>query len=101
MNPVAQALSERFNAQAAQELEASFQFCIQDQDDFYIQIEGADCQIHAGIQDLPSVTLKLNQATLEAIFQGELDGMKAFMTGQLGVEGDMMLATRLTQLFPA
>jgi putative sterol carrier protein len=31
---------------------------------------------------------------------GETDGMQAFMSGQLTVTGDLMLATRLPELFP-
>ena len=31
---------------------------------------------------------------------GEADGMQAFMMGQIKADGDIMLATRLTALFP-
>ncbi len=38
--------------------------------------------------------------TLAGIASGETDGMQAFMGGKLRAEGDMMLATRLGDLFP-
>jgi putative sterol carrier protein len=31
---------------------------------------------------------------------GELNGMQAFMSGQLKVSGDIMLAQRIPELFP-
>jgi putative sterol carrier protein len=37
--------------------------------------------------------------TLTEIVSGELDGMAAFMGGRLQAEGDVMLGTRLSQLF--
>ncbi len=39
--------------------------------------------------------------TLEGIVSGETDGMQAFMGGKLRAEGDMMLAMKLSELFPA
>jgi putative sterol carrier protein len=41
----------------------------------------------------------MNSETLEGIVSGETDGMQAFMAGQLRAEGDMMLATKLGELF--
>ena len=37
--------------------------------------------------------------TLGEIAEGELNGMQAFMAGRLRTEGDMMLATKLSDLF--
>ena len=34
------------------------------------------------------------------ILSGATDGMQAFMSGQLQATGDLMLATRLQELFP-
>jgi putative sterol carrier protein len=36
---------------------------------------------------------------LVALIKGELNGMTAFMTGKLQVDGDLMLAQRLPGLF--
>jgi len=38
--------------------------------------------------------------TLEEVMSGETDGMQAFMTGRIRADGDIMLATRLTSIFP-
>ena len=36
----------------------------------------------------------------QTIATGETDGMQAFMGGKLRTEGDMMLAMKLSELFP-
>jgi len=41
----------------------------------------------------------MDSETLAEIVSGELDGMAAFMGGRLQAEGDVMLGTRLSQLF--
>ncbi len=42
----------------------------------------------------------MDQATLAGIVSGETDGMQAFMSGKLRVEGNMMLSMKLGELFP-
>ena len=37
---------------------------------------------------------------MKGIVSGEIDGMQAFMGGKLRAEGDMMLAMKLSELFP-
>ena len=43
--------------------------------------------------------MSMDSETLTEIVSGELDGMAAFMGGRLQAEGDVMLGTRLSQLF--
>jgi len=47
------------------------------------------------------VTLVMDGDTLAGIVSGETDGMQAFMGGKLRAEGDMMLAMKLSELFPS
>jgi putative sterol carrier protein len=42
----------------------------------------------------------MDTETLGGLMSGEVDGMQAFMMGQLKAEGDIMLATKLSELFP-
>ena len=44
-------------------------------------------------------TLKVSWADWEALSSGQLDGMTAFMTGKLKVEGDMSNAMQLQSVF--
>ena len=46
------------------------------------------------------MTLVMDGDTLKDIVSGETDGMQAFMGGKLRAEGDMMLAMKLSDLFP-
>ncbi|AKO52688.1 SCP-2 family sterol carrier protein [Marinobacter psychrophilus] len=92
-------LEQSFNAEAAQGLELVFQFNIEDDKTYHLVINDGTCKLHEGAHDDPSVTLIMNSETLEDVVSGETDGMQAFMAGQLRAEGDMMLATKLGDLF--
>lgn len=92
-------LKSNFNADAAEGLDLVFQFNIEDDDNYHLVIKDGSCELVEGEHDDPSVTLIMNSETLQGIVSGETDGMQAFMAGQLRAEGDMMLATKLGELF--
>lgn len=92
-------LTGAFNADAADDLEATFQFKIEGDNDFYISIADENCAAAIGEHDDPDITMIMDVDTLKAIVSGELDGMQAFMTGRLQAEGDVMLGTQIGQLF--
>ncbi|MCS5559858.1 MAG: SCP2 sterol-binding domain-containing protein [Oceanospirillaceae bacterium] len=92
-------MQSAFVADEADGLQATFQFCIADDDDFYVTIDDAGCAASLGNHDDPEITMSMDSDTLTEIVNGELDGMAAFMGGRLQAEGDVMLGTRLSQLF--
>lgn len=92
------AFQARFNADAADDMEEVFQFDI-DGTTFYIDIKDSTCEMGEGEYDDPSVTLRLSSDTMKDLMAGETSGMQAFMSGSLKVEGNMMLATKLGDLF--
>jgi len=92
-------MQSAFIADEAEGLQATFQFCIADDDDFYLSIDDASCSSSLGNHEDPEITMSMDSATLNEIVSGELDGMAAFMGGRLQAEGDVMLGTRLSQLF--
>ena len=92
-------LEQNFNADAASGLDLVFQFNIEDDNTYHLVINDGTCKLVEGENDDPSVTLIMNSETLQGIVSGETDGMQAFMAGQLRAEGDMMLATKLGELF--
>ncbi len=92
-------LEQNFNADAASGLDLIFQFDIEDDKTYHLVINDGSCKLVEGANDDPSVTLIMNSETLQGIVSGETDGMQAFMAGQLRAEGDMMLATKLGELF--
>ncbi len=95
----ANGMKEKFNADAASGADYVFQFNIEDGENFNIAIKDGTCAVAEGESDDPSVTLIMNTETFQGIISGETDGMQAFMAGQLRAEGDMMLATRLSEFF--
>lgn len=97
--PIFEKLEQNFNADAAEGLDLVFQFDIEDDNNYHVIIKDGTCQAVEGTHDDPSVTLIMNSETLKGIVSGETDGMQAFMAGQLRAEGDMMLATKLGELF--
>ncbi|MCL7944560.1 MULTISPECIES: SCP2 sterol-binding domain-containing protein [unclassified Marinobacter] len=97
--PIFEKLEQNFNADAAEGLDLVFQFDIEDDNNYHVIIKDGTCKAVEGTHDDPSVTLIMNSETLKGIVSGETDGMQAFMAGQLRAEGDMMLATKLGELF--
>ncbi len=94
-----EALKQNFNADAGAGLDLVFQFNIEDDQNYHLAIKDGNCDLVQGNHSDPSVTLIMNSETLKGIVSGETDGMQAFMAGQLRAEGDMMLATKLGELF--
>jgi len=92
-------MQSKFNASAAAGLDLVFQFNI-DGENYALAIKDGTCDVQKGDNPNANVTLIMDSETLEGITSGETDGMQAFMGGKLRAEGDMMLAMKLSQLFP-
>ena len=99
VDQIMQKMQSAFLPEEADGLDATFQFCISDDNNFYITIEDSSCKAMMGKHDDPSITMSMDVETLSEIVAGELEGMAAFMGGRLQAEGDVMLGTRLSQLF--
>lgn len=91
-------IESRFNASAAGDLDVVFQFAVDDEV-YHLVVKDGACQLVEGEHDDPSVTLIMDADTFSEVVSGETNGMAAFMAGRLKTEGDMMLATRLSDLF--
>lgn len=94
------AMVSRFDADEADDMEAVFQFDLDDADNYHVSIADGRCELAAGEHDEPTVTLGMDLETLQDVMSGELDGMAAFMQGKIRADGDIMLATKLNQIFP-
>ncbi|SDN12280.1 SCP2 sterol-binding domain-containing protein [Vreelandella arcis] len=93
-------LQSRFDPKAAQGMDEVFQFHFSDAGSHYLDIQDGKLDIHEGEHDDPSVSLSMSTDTLKGIMNGDINGMTAFMTGKLKATGNVMLATKLTSLFP-
>lgn len=94
-----QLMPAAFKAETAGDLEAVIQYEISEP--MHCVIRDGACEVHEGTHDNPTVTIKMADEDLVNLMTGELDGMTAFMTGKLKLDGDMMLAQRLGSLFDA
>ena len=95
-------MPEVFNPSAAQDLDVVIQYEISGEGggNWSIIIKEGTCQVQEGTHDSPTVTLSMSDETWVKIVTKETNGMQAFMSGQLKVSGDVMLAQRIEQLFP-
>lgn len=90
----------RFDRKAAFGFSAIYQFFIADGVDYYLVIDAQDCGYKEGIHDHADIAMSMNHETLISVLDGSLDGMQAFMFGQVKVDGDLHLAKKLLDLFP-
>ncbi|NRA53189.1 MAG: SCP2 sterol-binding domain-containing protein [Gammaproteobacteria bacterium] len=100
INEYQEILASKFNANAASGVDEIFQFDLEGSY-FHLVIADGAYELLDGEHDDPSVTLSLANKTLIGLLDGSVNGMTAFMMGKIKATGNMMLATKLTQLFPA
>lgn len=85
------------NSSAAGNLQATIQYRITEP--MHLVLNNGECSVHEGTAEAPTLTLIISDDNLKAMLTGELNGISAFMSGKLKVEGDMMLAQRLPNIF--
>ncbi|EKG38453.1 SCP2 sterol-binding domain-containing protein [Pseudomonas syringae] len=96
-----QTMKNKFNPAAAAGLDLIFGFDITDEEKQYaLIVKDGTCELQEGKNPDANVTLLMDSEILKGIVSGETDGMQAFMGGKLRAEGDMMLAMKLSELFP-
>ncbi len=67
----------------------------------YTTIKDGKCEVAEGTASSPDVSITMEDDDLVALLKGELNGMTAFMTGKLQIDGDLMLAQRMSGFFDA
>ena len=92
-------LPSRFQPEQGADLSVVYQFILSDNLAFFIDIDQGKCSTQIGEHDDPNITLTMDQSTFIALMAGEIDGMSAFMKGQLKAHGNVILATSLGKLF--
>lgn len=68
-------------------------------DHYEVVLEDGRCTASASPSREPAVTLKLKPAEFLKLVSGTASGPTMFMTGKLKLEGNVMLASRLTSMF--
>ena len=68
-------------------------------DHYEVVLEGGTCTVSESPSREPAVTLKLKPVHFLKLVSGHASGPTMFMTGKLKLEGNVMLASRLTSMF--
>lgn len=95
------AMPERFKADRAQEMTATFQYEITGEGggQWYATIKDGACAVQQGTAPSANLTLTLSAQDWLDMVSGKLSGQMAFMSGKLKLKGDMGLAMKLGSLF--
>ena len=64
-----------------------------------VHIADGTCKVEPGAAESPRLTLTLTLPDFLRFVAGQLDGMQAFMSGKLKLQGDMMFAQALQTWF--
>lgn len=67
----------------------------------HVVIQDGEARVHEGTADQYTVAVTMADDDLVSMLQGKLDGMTAFMTGKLKIDGDLMFAQKIVTLFDA
>ncbi|RLB19512.1 MAG: sterol-binding protein [Deltaproteobacteria bacterium] len=94
-------LPEAFQADRAAGVDVVFQFHISGPDggSWYATVKEGSCSVTRGTHESPTSTIKMADADFVKLIKGELNAMKAFTTGKLMVEGDLMKSQLVEKLF--
>jgi putative sterol carrier protein len=77
-----------------------YQFVIDGQE-FYVEISGGRLDIKEGRHSSPIATLSMSRDVLARILSGELDAMRAFMTRQMTITGNVFDTVNLKKIIDA
>ncbi len=90
-----------FKPEAAAGVEAVFQYVVfgAGGGEWYAEVQEGKCSVNAGLHAKPSCTLKMESADFLDLMNKKLSAMKAFTSGKLKIEGDLMKAQLIDKLF--
>lgn len=65
----------------------------------HVVIGNGQCSTVEGSASSPDLTVTMEDQDFVDMMTGKLNGMTAFMTGKLQIDGDLMLAQKMTKFF--
>ena len=86
-----------FQPDAAGDVDCTVQFNISTP--MHVVIKNGACATKDGTAGSADVTITMDDDDFVSLMKGDLNGMTAFMTGKLQLEGDLMLAQRMFGFF--
>ena len=96
-------MPSRFAAEKATGLQATIQFLIsgQDRGNFVLHIYNGTCTANEGLEESPTLTLRMSSETYIGMATGKLKGPQAFFMRKLRFEGETKLLMKMHSLFPS
>ena len=96
------AMIENFNPQAAEGLDAVFQWEVVGDGGgvWHIVVGDGSASLVEGRHESPTVSQICSDELFLGMVNMEIDGMQAFMSGKLKLTGDMMTAQKIYEIFP-
>jgi len=94
-------MPETFNPDAAKGVDVVFQYTISGSDggDWTVTVKNGACEVAPGKAEKPTCTLKMADGDFLDMISGKLDPMKAFTSGKLKIDGDVMKSQLIGKLF--
>ncbi|OIP91782.1 MAG: short-chain dehydrogenase [Syntrophobacterales bacterium CG_4_8_14_3_um_filter_58_8] len=94
-------MPEAFRAEKAASVNVLFQFSISGPGggDWVVAVKDGACNVEAGKTEKPTTTIKMADEDFLQLIAGKLDGMQAYSSGKLRVEGDIMKSQLIGRLF--
>lgn len=101
LNEALEGMVRHFNPEAARGVNAVIQMNASGEGGgtHHIKIANGQAELFSGAATNPTITLNVATQDWLDITSGKLDGVKAFMTGKLKVQGDMGLMMKFPQIF--
>jgi putative sterol carrier protein len=94
-------MPEAFRADKAAGVSVIFQFAISGPGggDWVVAVKDGTCKVEAGTAEKPTTTIRMADGDFLQLIAGKLDGMQAYSSGKLKVEGDIMKSQLIGKLF--
>ena len=94
-------MTEAFNASAAKDVDAVFQYVISGSGggSWFVTVKDSKCTVTEGTAEKPTCTLKISDGDFVELITGKLNPMQAFTSGKLKIEGDIMKSQLIGKLF--
>jgi len=95
-------MQQRFQPDRAAGVDAKVQWLVSDAGEehpYVITVQDGACEIEPGRAESPRVTLSTDVASYAKLMAGKVPGPALYMSGKLQIQGDLMLAQRMTTFF--
>jgi putative sterol carrier protein len=102
LEEIFQDMQSSFQPDKASGVDAKIQWLIKDGDEeqpYAVTINDGSFSWEQGQAENPTVTLSTDKDSFVALMTGKAQGASLYMAGKLRIQGDLMLAQRMSQFF--